>query len=80
VKFEAVRTLSDRDIATWVACTVANPSEGSRSDPPPAPTFPDDRQLGTPDGQSPYRVRFSLIVICINIGDRDRRFLRFKST
>ena len=49
VKFKDVRTLSDQDIATVVAWAEADAPEGNRADLPPAPKFPDDWQLGTPD-------------------------------
>src|SRR5262249_40155206 len=49
VRFKDARTLSDDEIATLVAWSEADAPEGNVVDLPPAPKFPEDWQLGTPD-------------------------------
>ena len=49
VKFKDARVLSEKDIATLVAWVEAGAPEGNKADLPPAPTYRDDWQLGTPD-------------------------------
>ena len=49
LKFSDVRTLSEPEIATLVAWAEAGAPEGNPADLPPAPKFPDDWELGTPD-------------------------------
>jgi hypothetical protein len=49
VKFKDARTLTDAQVATLVAWAQGKAPLGNPADLPPAPKFPDDWQLGTPD-------------------------------
>jgi mono/diheme cytochrome c family protein len=49
VKFQGDRTLAEKDIATLAAWAKGGAPEGDRRDVPPAPKFPADWTLGTPD-------------------------------
>jgi mono/diheme cytochrome c family protein len=49
VKFKDARTLSEPEIATLVAWADGDAPLGNPADLPPAPKFPDDWQLGSPD-------------------------------
>jgi mono/diheme cytochrome c family protein len=49
LKFKDARSLSDNEIATLVAWSLADAPEGNPADLPSPPQFRDDWQLGTPD-------------------------------
>ncbi len=49
VRFKGDRSLSAKEIATFAAWAEAGAPEGDRRELPPAPKFPEDWALGTPD-------------------------------
>ncbi len=48
-KFRDARTLSEQEVSTILAWAEGDAAEGNPADLPPAPKFPDEWELGTPD-------------------------------